>query len=87
MAYSTGEFEADAARVARSLHLAYRRCRYLQDRWYSGLNAGFPNEGGGIPMNNLMNRVGELVTAYEADTNAKLNTVLAMSDLVLPGDA
>ena len=87
MAYSTGDFDADAARTARSLHLAFRRCQYLLSRWYSGLNSSYPNEGGGIPMNNLMSRVAEMVADYEATSNAKLNTVMAMSDLVLPGDA
>ena len=85
MAYSS--FDVDAVVVARTMHLAYRRSKFLLDRWYNGANTEHPNEGGGIPVNNLMNRVAELVADYEASSNAKLNTVLAMSDLSLPGDA
>jgi len=50
------------------------------------MNTEFPNEGATIAMNNLMNRVSELVADYEATSNAKLNTVMAMSNLTLPGD-
>ena len=86
MAYSNGEFESDALKVARVLHLSYRRCEYLLDRWYSGMNTQFPAET--YPaLNNLMNRVAEKVADYDADSSAKLNTVLAISDLQLPGDA
>ncbi|MFA6661390.1 MAG: hypothetical protein WCS62_07245, partial [Bacilli bacterium] len=49
-------------------------------------NAAFPNEGDGVAMNNLMNRVAELVADYDANSSAKLNTVLAMSNVTLPGD-
>lgn len=87
MSYSKGEFEEDAKRTARTLHLAYRRSKYLLDRWWSGLNSDFPNSGDTVSMNNLMNRVSELVSDYEASSSAKLNTVLAKSDLTLPGDA
>lgn len=86
MAYSTGEFEADAERTARSLHVAYLRCKYLLTRWYAGMNTEFPNSGDTIPMNDLMNRVSELVTSYEENSSAKLNTVLEKSNVVLPGD-
>jgi len=86
MVYSTSEFSEDAVITAKTLHIAYRRCRYLLDRWYSGMNTEFPNEGATIAMNNLMNRVSELVADYEATSNAKLNTVMAMSNLTLPGD-
>ena len=85
MAYSN--FDADAVVVARTLHLAYPRSKFLLDRWYNGANTEHPNEGAGIPVNNLMNRVAELVSDYEANSNAKLGTVLTMSDLTLPGDA
>jgi len=85
MAYSGGDFQADATKTARTLHLAYRRCAYLLDRWYAGQNADFPI--GTFPdLNNLMNRVSEFTTDYEAASNAKLNTVMAVSDLTLPGD-
>lgn len=86
MSYGPGEFEADAVRTARTLHLAYRRSEYLLSRWWSGLNTQFPNET--YPeINNLMNRVAELVADYHDNSNAKLNTVMAKSDLTLPGDA
>jgi hypothetical protein len=85
MAYGSSEFSADATKTARTLHLAYRRCSFLLDRWYAGANTAFPIET--YPeINTLMNRVAELVTDYEATSNAKLNTVLAVSDLQLPGD-
>ena len=86
MSYGSSEFEQDATRVARTLHLSYRRAKYLLDRGYSGINASFPNTGDGIPMNNVMSRVAELVADYEANGNAKLNTVMAKSDLTLPGE-
>ena len=84
--YDKAQCESDMVKVARTLHLSYRRSKYLLDRWYSGLNAEFPNAGDTIAHNNLMNRVAELVADYEANTNAKLNTVMALSDLQLPGD-
>jgi len=85
MSYSTAAFDTDAIRTARTMHLAYRRCKYLLDRWWSGINALFPVET--YPeLNNLMSRVSELVADYEADTNSKLNTILLKSDLTLPGD-
>lgn len=86
MAYSSGDFSSDATKTARTLHLAYRRCEYLLDRWYAGMNTEFPSETNPA-LNNLMNRVAELVADYEATSNAKLNTVMAVSDLTLPGDA
>ena len=86
MGFSTGDFQSDAEKTARTLHVAYLRAKYLLTRWYAGMNTQFPNEGDGIPMNNLMNRVSELVTDYEANSSAKLNTVMAMSNVTLPGD-
>jgi len=50
------------------------------------MNSQFPSDK--YPeVNNLMNRVAELKADYEESGNAKLNTVMAMSDLHLPGDA
>lgn len=86
MAYSTGNFQSDAEKTARTLHVAYLRAKYLLTRWYAGMNTEFPNEGDGVAMNNLMNRVSELVADYEANGSGKLNTVLAMSNVTLPGD-
>ena len=85
MAYQTSDFDADSVKTARTLHLAYRRCSYLLDRWYGGMNTEFPS--GTYPdLNNLMSRVAEMISDYEGSSNAKLNTVLAISDLTLPGD-
>jgi len=86
MTYSSGDFSGDATKTARALHVAYLRCKYLLTRWYGGQSANFPNEGDTVPMNNLMNRVSELVTDYEATSSAKLNTVMDISDVTLPGD-
>lgn len=83
MAYASGDFGADATRTARTLHLAYRRCQYLLARWYAGMNTEF---AGDEDMGNLMNRVAEMVADYEANSSAKLNTVMKKSDLTLPGD-
>ena len=85
MSYGPGDFDPDAVRTARTLHLAYRRCKYLLDRWWGGINAAFPIETH-PELNNLMTRVSELVADYEANSNAKLNTVMAKSDLTLPGE-
>jgi len=85
MSYSAGDFEQDAVKTARALHISYRRCTYLLNRWWAGMNNQFPVEQYG-DLHNLMNRVSELVQDYEADSNAKLNTVMAKSDLTLPGD-
>lgn len=85
MAYSNADFENDAVRTARSLHMAYRRCTFLIARWYGGMNAEFP-VGTHPDLNNLMSRVAEMKTDYEATSSAKLNTVMAVSDLTLPGD-
>lgn len=84
--YAASSFEEDAVRTARSLHLAYRRCQFVLARWYGGMNAEFPNKDDTIPMNNLMSRAAEFVADYESGGSAKLNTVLAKSDLRLPGD-
>lgn len=80
--YGTGEFSGDAEKCARTLHLAYRRCEYLLARWYSGINTETWDDA----TTNLMSRVAELVTDYDANGSAKLNTVMAKSNLQLPGD-
>lgn len=53
--YSVTEFEADAATVAATLHLAYRRCQFLLPRWYSVIN----NEISDPATINLMSRAAE----------------------------
>jgi hypothetical protein len=80
---SYGNFETDAVKTARTLHLTYRRCEYLLARWYSGINN---SQTWDDATTNLMSRVAELVDDYDANGSAKLNTVLAKSDLSLPGD-
>jgi len=80
--YSTSEFDADAVRTAATLHLAYRRAQFLLARWYSGIN----NEISDAATINLMSRCAEIMADYEAGGSAKLNTVLAKSNLKLPGD-
>ena len=81
--YGNSEFEDDAARTARTLHLAFRRCEFLLNRWYSGINT---SQTWDAATTNLMSRVAEMVADYSANSNAKLNTVMAKSDLQLPGD-
>jgi len=83
MAYSTSDFNSDAKATARTLHLAYRRANLVLDRWYAGMNNEF---SGDTAMGLLMSRCEEIVADYEANGNAKLNTVMAKSDLTLPGD-
>ena len=86
MSYARPDFEADAVKTARTLHVAFRRAQYLQARWNSGINADFPNSGDTIKHNDLMNRVNDLIADYLADGQGKLNQILALSDLTLPGD-
>lgn len=80
--YSTDDFNTDAATTAATLHLAYRRCQYLLARWWSGLNTQVTDQA----TQDLMTRVAEMVADYDANSSAKLNTVLAKSSLHLPGD-
>lgn len=82
MAYSTGEFTEDATVLARTLHLAYRRAQFVLARWYAGMNAEITDPALAL----LMSRAEEIIADYDANGHAKLNTVLAVSDLRLPGD-
>jgi len=82
MPYSTSDFDQDVVKAARTLHLSYRRAQFVVDRWFSGFNVGADND-----TTNLVVRCTEIIADFEANGNAKLNTVLAKSDLQLPGDA
>lgn len=79
MSYSSSDYQADTVKVARAIHLAYRRAQYLLARWYSGFNIGADEATSAIAV-----RASELVADMEANGNAKLNTILAVSDLTLP---
>ena len=83
MAYVTSDFANDATKGASTMHLAYRRAKYLLDRWYSGFDVQFQDN---TAMTLFMARCEEIVEDYEATGQAKLNTVMALSDLTLPGD-
>lgn len=82
---------SDVQTQAKTLHLAYRRAKFILERWNSGLNTQITNDATeyvpgitGIQINNLINRCVEFVADYEDGASAKLNTVLALSDLELP---
>jgi hypothetical protein len=81
--YSTSDFTNDAKVTARVMHLAYRRASYLLDRWNAGMSSALGSNADAV---NLMARVQEMVTNYEANSSAKLNHILKVSDLTLPGD-
>jgi len=90
MAYSQAEFIADAVRGARALHLAYVRSQFLLARWYAEFSATIPNDATevapgltGQEVTNIMVRATEMIADMEANNKAKLNTVLAVSDLPL----
>lgn len=80
--YTEGAFEQDVKTTARTMHLAYRRAKYLMERWYGGMNLVDEDPDTAL----VMNRCDELITDYEANSNAKLNTIMNKSDLALPGD-
>jgi len=82
MSYAQGDFNADAVTVARDLHVTYNRCVMLLARWYNGFNLTTTDPAVTL----LMSRVEEMTDDYQANGSAKLNTVLAVSDLKLPGD-
>lgn len=79
MSYSSSDYQADTVKLARAFHLTYRRAQYLLARWYSGYNVGADEA-----TTNIAVRASEFVADMEANGNAKLNTVLAVSDLKLP---
>ncbi len=79
MSYSSSDYAEDTIKTARAMHLAYRRAQYLLARWHSGMNAGADEQ-----TTNIAVRCAELVADMEDNGNAKLNTILAVSDLKLP---
>lgn len=85
MIYTRQDMEDDLKAAARALHLAYQRAKYARQRWYSGISNEFIFEND-VEFFNMMNRIDELVSDMENTNNAKLNTVLAVSDLKLPRD-
>lgn len=91
MAYSQSDLVTDVQTSARTMHLSYRRAKFVLERWFSGLNADIDNDATeyapgitGAEITNIITRCSELVADYEAGTNAKLNTILQLSDLALP---
>jgi hypothetical protein len=90
MAYSLADFVSDTVRAARVKHLAYHRDQFLLARWYAEFSAQVPNDTTviadgltGQEITNIMVRATENIADMEANGNAKLNTVLAVSDLPL----
>ena len=92
MAYTQTEFIQDVVRGARAHHLAYERGRFLLARWYAEFSDTIPNDATevapgltGAEVTNLIVRCSEQKADMEADGSAKLNTILAVSDLPLGG--
>jgi hypothetical protein len=91
MTYNSNDMIVDAQTAAKTMHLAYRRAKFILERWFSGLNAEIPNNATevfpgitGAEVTSLITRCSELVADYEAGSNAKLNTIIQLSDLKLP---
>ena len=92
MAYTQSGFIEDVVRGARAHHLAYERGRFLLARWFAEFSATIPNDATevapgltGAEITNLIVRCSEQTEDMQANGNAKLNTVLAVSDLPLGG--
>ena len=90
MAYTQSEFIEDVVRGARAHHLAYERGRFLIARWNAEFSAVIPNDATevapgltGVEVTAIITRCIEQTADMEANGNAKLNTVLAVSDLPL----
>jgi hypothetical protein len=90
MAYTQAEFIADVVRAARAHHLAYERGQFILARWYAEFSAGVPNDATevapgitGAEITNVIVRCSEQIADMEAGGSAKLNTILAVSDLPL----
>lgn len=84
--YTQSDFNDDAMVTARTLHAAYNRCKVLRQRWVSTFSAIETDPARQL----LMEFVNEYVAMCEASgapySVLKLDLVLAMSDLKLPGD-
>jgi hypothetical protein len=90
MAYTLDDFIQDTVRGARAHHLAYERGRFLLARWYAEFSAQVPNDATevapgltGQQITNIMVRCSEQIADMKATGNAKLNTILQVSDLPL----
>ena len=90
MAYTTEDFVQDTVRGARAHHLAYARGQFLLSRWYAEFSAVIPNDATevapgitGQEVTNIIVRCVEPTADMEANSNAKRNTILAVSDLPL----
>jgi hypothetical protein len=90
MAYTQTEFIQDVVRGARAHHLAYERGRFLIARWYAEFSASIPNDATevapgitGAEATGIITRCLEQVADMQDGSNAKLNTILAVSDLPL----
>lgn len=91
MTYNSNDLVIDAQTAAKTLHVAYRRAKFVLERWFSGINAEIPNNSTevfpgitGAELTSLITRCSELVADYEAGGNAKLTTIIQLSDLKLP---
>jgi hypothetical protein len=89
------QFIQDTKNQTRALHSIYWRAKFLTSEWYGHdlANNGIPNTSSivgnsgftGIELTNIIVRCLELITDMETNNNAKLNTIIAVSDLSLPG--
>lgn len=90
MAYGLTEFIDDVVRGARAQHLAYERGTFLIARWFAEFSAQVPNDATevapgitGTQVTNVIVRCLENKEDMEDSGNAKLNTILQVSDLPL----
>jgi len=93
MAYTSTNLVTDAVRFATQEHLAYSRAKFVVARWNSGLSAEIPNDGTDVGEGVTgaqvwlgITRAQELIADLEANSNAKLNTILALSNVTLPSE-
>lgn len=86
MAYDNALLQEDARKAAQSLHAAYVRLRMVQERWLNGPSTSIPNSGATAKWHSFMNVAGGIITDLTQSNNAKLNHVLNISDLQLPGN-
>lgn len=89
-------FSARVRAVATTLEIAYRLAKRVREEWYAlTMSKEIPfdelplTDGNETrPLTNMgiyhiINRCDELVTDYEANNNAKLNTIIQASDIPL----
>lgn len=86
---------SEIRRAADRLAVAYYHAIQMRDIWIArGYGASVPNDASpvvdgaatdgrpaitGVDIHNMINRLGELIADYEANSNAKLNTILRVS--------